>query len=290
MTAASDDGDGVPGDVRERIRQAILRLEARGTTPSVRVVRKEAEVGAKAAEKIVRAWRAGTLDLSKPWGEAAPVPAVVERDAKPQNALVVAAEARRAAAAVEVAEDPVRDALETLRNTTDPLAMARAGATLAARRVASAYERGDVARELDGLKKCLEELRRSEQGYLEIGKERGTLIARDVAIVVLGSLATRACAVLGLHEVRLAAEVERWLHNENFRALTSEERARKIRAWAQENTFELRTFVSEEPKTECEHCNSVIYTTETRLGAAIDRMIAAEVKTRAAEKGSVNRG
>jgi hypothetical protein len=271
VTGGRDEIDEVPGVVAERIRQAILRLQARGAKPSVRTVRVEAEVASRAAEEVLRRWRAGELDLAESWDDPR----------EPKNELLAVVEERKAEATKELADDPVRVALETLRTTTDPLSMAKAGAVLAARRVATVYERGDSIRELDSLKKTLEELRRSEGDYLEIAREKMDLVEKDAALMTLGALVSRYKAALDLFEVRLAGRVEQWIHDQAFLAKTSEERAREIRVWAQERNDETCNALSEDAEMRrgtCSACHQPLFSPESKLSIQLSERLVAQVK------------
>ena len=122
--------------------------------------------------------------------------------------------------------------VETLRSSSsDPVAIARAGLQVAAGLLADAVERGEGGRQIDGMKKALEELRRCEQGYLDLSREKREVVSVQTAQLVAAQIAQRACDMLDNVEGVLAAQVEVWLSEPAFRARTTEDRARTVRAW-----------------------------------------------------------
>lgn len=137
-------------------------------------------------------------------------------------------------------EDRLRQILET---EDDPEKIAHAVMQLMARSIATS---GLSVKHVVAMKMALEEARKGASGYLKIAQERGELVKRTVAKVVIGDVVQRAVRILERYEVELAARVEAWFGDEKFRAMTSEERARAIRAWAQAKTHDLRSTEAKE--------------------------------------------
>ena len=122
--------------------------------------------------------------------------------------------------------------VETLRSSSsDPVAIARAAMQVASGLLADAVERREGGRQLDGLKKTLEELRRCEQGYLDLSREKREVIDIETARLVASQIAQRAADVLDNVESVLAQQVEVWMSSPVVLAQTTEERGRAIRAW-----------------------------------------------------------
>lgn len=127
-----------------------------------------------------------------------------------------------------------------LRTSNDPEQIAQATMALVARSIAEAGNRLEV-KHVIAMKSALEELRKGAGGYLKLAQEKGDLIRRDVAKAVIGQLAQRAIRVLERYEVQLAQRVEAWFGDPAFKALSSEERARVVRAWAVDQTQSVRS-------------------------------------------------
>ena len=127
-------------------------------------------------------------------------------------------------------DDPLIQALRS--SESKPIDIARAAVRLAARKFAYNLETGRIGmRDLDDLKRALEELRRSEEAYVELAERRGELIERDVAKAVAGGLALRLVGILNEVENALAVQVEIWLEDAQFRKLTTDARSRQVREW-----------------------------------------------------------
>lgn len=140
----------------------------------------------------------------------------------------------RAAVAPEAPEPPDAKLLSILRDpSAGPVEVARATMRLAAKRLASSV--GE--REIESMKKSLEELRRSEAGYMELAKQRGTLIERDVAKAVIGQTVARAKRALELVEVKLGAKLEEWWSSGEMEKLGPEDRKRVARSWLAEQAL-----------------------------------------------------
>lgn len=136
--------------------------------------------------------------------------------------------------ACPTAEPDPEDArlVATLRVSSDALELARAGARVAGRHLATVHEAGaSTTRDVEGLKAALEELRRTEAGLVELGQARGVLIDRDVALAVAGQLAARFVGALDRFEARLVGQIEAWLGDHNFAPRPTEDRARIVREW-----------------------------------------------------------
>lgn len=89
---------------------------------------------------------------------------------------------------------------------------------------------------VDAVKKTFEELRRSEAGFVELEEHKGRLIDRDVAKAVCGQVASRAVQALDRFESKLAGQIEVWLGTREWVELGAEERSRRVRTWAQEQS------------------------------------------------------
>lgn len=152
------------------------------------------------------------------------------------------------------------DDLQVLEAGTDPVAIARTAMRIASRQLAEAGPR-EKRGSLESLKRTLEELRRTDQGFMAIARERGELIDLEIAKTLVGEAVTRAIRVLERYEVLLASKIESLLADATFAALSPEERARSVRSWAREQTYSLRTMQADE----------------------LDRMIAAEAAERAGD-------
>lgn len=137
-------------------------------------------------------------------------------------------------------DDPLLLALTD--SDSDPLTIARTAARLAARAVAEGLVGGRPgARDLDNLKRTLEELRRSEEDYMALEVRRGELIERDVAKAVAGGLAQRLIEILNNVEAMLPTQFEIWAGDESFMEETTERRARQIRDWFDAQAVALRS-------------------------------------------------
>lgn len=137
-----------------------------------------------------------------------------------------------AGAPAPVLEEEDRKLLEKLESSTDPVELAKAATQLAARRLAHEVTAGEAGRSAEELKRSLEEWRRTEAAAIELGKERGFLIERDHAKRAIGACVERSHRMIHRFKANLAPKVEEWIQAEAFRALTADERARAVRAWA----------------------------------------------------------
>lgn len=147
---------------------------------------------------------------------------------------------------------PDRDLHAVLESSRDPVELARAAVPLAARRFAAAHDRGDireVTKTTSDFARALEELRRTEAGMIELRKAREEVVSVDDMRAVgakVGRKFVEACERL---ESRLAAQVEVWLADEQFRTLEPAVRGRSVRAWVASQTNVARTITADEVKS-----------------------------------------
>lgn len=143
--------------------------------------------------------------------------------------------------AVALEGDPLLQ--ELLAGAGDPRAIARAAMILAARQVAQQAQRGAIGpQQLDSVKKSLEELRRSEEAWIDIETRRGQLIERDVARAVCGMMAQRLKDLLDRYINSAATQFEQWNQNSAFcLPANTGGRAREIRVWMENLAFEVRS-------------------------------------------------
>lgn len=129
---------------------------------------------------------------------------------------------------------------DVLEQSQDPLELARATIQVVARRLSrDVRDSKDTGQDV-ALKKALEELRRTEQGYLEMSVLKKDLIQRDTAKALAGNVAARFVAALDRYEVALAKQIETWLADPVFQKLETEERTRLVRAWCRERSRNAR--------------------------------------------------
>jgi hypothetical protein len=151
-------------------------------------------------------------------------------------------------------DDPL---LQTLRGADDPVAIARAAATLAGRRLAHDLATGTGnPRRIPELTNALKELRNAEADYLTIRRRAGELIERDSAKTVIGDLVQRLINLLAALEAELPTWVEIQLADPTFHNLAPDERRRKVRNWFHERTRAIRA-------TECVEINGMLYQEES---------------------------
>lgn len=178
-----------------------------------------------------------------------------------RNELIEAQLGHEARAGEEL--DAVDQALlGELETSVDGPTIARALVRLMARAFARDVRGGRSPRH-DHAKKALEELRLTEAGWLELERERGTVIERTVARACMGQLANRYKLSLERVETRLAGQVEAWLGDPKFLALPTEDRGRAVRQWITSETRSAREVEAIE----------------------IERMIAAEIKEQSGGEG-----
>jgi hypothetical protein len=151
---------------------------------------------------------------------------------------------------------------QVLASADHPVELVKAAVRLAARRLAR-DPKASRSKLLDDLNKAVDNLRLTEQGFLELTIRRGELIERDVAKACMGALARRFVLACERLEVRVAAQVELWLADEKLRALSTDERGRAVRAWVAQQTKQARLGETDDAARE-----------------EIEKMIAAEVASR----------
>jgi hypothetical protein len=135
------------------------------------------------------------------------------------------------AALVRVLEDP---------GATD-LERAEAGYALASKIVATAHRAGNLGvQQLENLKKQGEELRKAKADAIDLAERRGELIGQDIAKAVAGALVLRLLEILNNIENMLATQFEIWMADQAFRALATDERTRRVRAWLEDYARTLR--------------------------------------------------
>jgi hypothetical protein len=147
------------------------------------------------------------------------------------------------ASAVEHAAD-----LAALRNAAaSPIERARAALVAASCALADAIESegGAAGRDFDSFRTIIDGLRMAESGWLDLQRERLELVEREVAQACMGALARRFVLALERLGVRAASQVELWLNDAEFKAMTSDDRARTVRAWVQTQTRQARLAESE---------------------------------------------
>lgn len=172
-----------------------------------------------------------------PIPDAAPAPAAPVARVS-ENPLVAARE--RELAVPELADED-RRLVEVLRTSSDEVELVRATMVLMSRRLgASLAAQALPAKALSDFTATLEELRRTETAVLELRKERGEWIERDVARAIAGQIARSFVEACERLVMRLPQQVETWLADPELRAAAPEDRARRIRAWATDRTRELR--------------------------------------------------
>lgn len=149
-----------------------------------------------------------------------------------KNELVTKLGPRHApAAVVELgADDADADLIRILNESTDLLEVAKVTTLLAAKNYAR-HPRDDEAAET--LQKAIDMRRKMENDGLELAKKRGELIARDVAIAIVGAYCRRFVMAGERMAPRFAAQVEMYLSDEQFKARPVEERKRLTRDWVQ---------------------------------------------------------
>lgn len=162
--------------------------------------------------------------------------------AKPEEPTSSPGEDQRAAPPADVA-----DLVEVLRSrSANPSAVAQAAVHVAGQQLADAVAEGTATtRGVEGLAKALQELRRSEAGWLDLQARRGDLIARQDARAVAGVLGRELVEVLASLETLVASEVEIWLSDRDFLELGSGDRQRQVRAWFGGKVHDFRRLVAD---------------------------------------------
>lgn len=143
--------------------------------------------------------------------------------------------------------DPVAEALAVLRSSEAPAEIARAGAALAARLLAQAYEDGTAGqREIAALARALEELRRSSQAEIDRAKELGDLVPKADMIRMGGELASvfvRSCDRI---EAAMPDQVVAWFADSSWRSSGADSQRRSVADWVSSCLTESRNVAAEE--------------------------------------------
>jgi hypothetical protein len=172
-------------------------------------------------------------------GLAAPAPTP---QTAPTEAVASTPVHRDPGAASAPVDERAKPHLEALRAAGDPLDGLRAAYQLAALRLAAGMETGAFpARAIGDLTRTVEELRRTEAAVLEQRQARGELVETATARALLEASARRFNAALERLETRVAAQVEQWVADPQFRAAGVEERAATVRAAVRALTRQART-------------------------------------------------
>lgn len=135
---------------------------------------------------------------------------------------------------------------DVLARSTDPMELARAAIQVVARRLSREVRNGEDAGAANDFKRALEELRRTEEGYLKIATTKGELIARTTAKALAGGVAARFVGALDRYETAAAKQFEIWMVDPEFQRLDSGERGNRIRAWLRENSRNCRQNTSDD--------------------------------------------
>lgn len=164
-----------------------------------------------------------------------------------------------AAAAIEpylLAAAPVQHALANLDDpfvklllsgSASPLDISKASVQLVARQVANQALAGVLsAGQLDALKKSLEELRRSDDAYMELALKKGELVERTTFQAVAGKMAQRLTECHARLINGLGVQMELWLIEPEFVKISSEERQKKVRGWIESQSIQIRSLEAQE--------------------------------------------
>ena len=152
---------------------------------------------------------------------------------------------------------------EVLAASDDPVALARVGMRVAARRLARPDPKTSSSKLLEDLTESLGGLRKTEAGYLEMAQRRGALIERDVAKACMAAVTRRFVLACERLEVRIASQMELWLVDPGLRALSPGERVKVVREWVRVQTKQAR-----------------LGETEAEARAEIERLVANEIADR----------
>lgn len=119
-----------------------------------------------------------------------------------------------------------------------PVDKGRATYNLATLRLSRMAREGAISGAmLSEISKSLQELRRSEEGYMQIEERRGDLVPLPLCQEIVGELVRRLNDVCSKLSSLLGTEIEVWMTSN----ASSTERRRTIRAWLQHQMHELRT-------------------------------------------------
>jgi hypothetical protein len=119
--------------------------------------------------------------------------------------------------------------------------ISRSVVQLVSRRVAGGIIRDTLAaRDIDNLKHALEELRKAEGDYIDLEERRRNLIPRSEVLILLGEAVNRLVGLLGIVENSIGTEFSLWLADPAVKAMTADERARKVREFVARTCNEVR--------------------------------------------------
>jgi hypothetical protein len=141
---------------------------------------------------------------------------------------------------IEVVLDPNElKYIETLADpSAGPVEKGRATYNLCTLRFSRMAREGAVSGSmLKEISRALQELRRSEDGYMDIEKQRGNLVPLELCQEVVGELVRRLNDICSKLNALLCTEIEVWLSA----SMNSTERRKAIRAWLQKQMHELRS-------------------------------------------------
>jgi hypothetical protein len=129
--------------------------------------------------------------------------------------------------------------IETLADpNAGPVAKGRATYNLCTLRLSRMAREGAVSGAmLKEISRALQELRRSEEGYMDIEKQRGTLVPLELCQEVVGELVRRLNDICSKLNALLCTEIDVWMSAN----ASSTERRKTIRAWLQRQMHELRS-------------------------------------------------
>lgn len=139
------------------------------------------------------------------------------------------------------AESQAPASLAALRDTSDARETARAALSVSGAALADAVEAGSIStHHLVAMESSLRELRRTEAAWLELAEQRGRIVDREVAQATGAWVAQLCVAGLDRLTALLGAQVEAWLADGEWRGMSSEQRGRVVREWAERQVRELR--------------------------------------------------
>jgi len=132
----------------------------------------------------------------------------------------------------------------------DPLAKCEELLHLAGLMFVNAYEDGTAApRDVEAVKKALEEARRTEAGLMELRKKRGELITLTSARGVLAKLCSRLRTTLDHYQTAVASKVIQLVDDEEYLTLDTAEQRRAFLRWSKGELREIMTLEADEVLT-----------------------------------------
>ncbi len=132
--------------------------------------------------------------------------------------------------------------LSTLESSdAAPLDIARQTVRVASQSLAAGIRRGQISTNaVEGLKRALEELRKSEAAWQDLAVRSGELIERSVAKAAIGELVRRLRECFDQLASNLPHQVEHWMADDAIRMASSEERTRIVRSWVDHRCASIR--------------------------------------------------